>query len=60
MYQGQRNSIKINIHKKIGPPQATIARPHPKANSVRFDESYDHIHNIDHTHENAHLIDTQE
>ena len=46
--------------KNIGPPQATIARPCPKVKPVRFDDPYDHIHHMDHNHENTHLIDTQE
>ena len=29
-------------------------------NSVQFDDPYDHIHRMEYTHENTHLIDTQE
>ena len=28
--------------------------------SVRFDDLYDHIHHMEHTHEDTHLIGTQE
>ena len=45
--------------KNTVPPQAKIAHPRPKSNSVRFDEPYDHICHMNHTHEYNHLIDTQ-
>ena len=50
---------KIYI-KNTGPHQATIARSHIKVNSILFDDPYDHNHHMEHTHENTHLIDTQE
>ena len=43
-----------------GPNQATIACPRPKVNSVCFEYLYDHINRMDNTHEDTHLIDTQE
>ena len=55
----QLNKNKYTSKNK-GPPQATIACPRPKLNSVRFDDPYDHIHHMDHNHEKTHLIDTQE
>ena len=46
--------------KNICPLQAKIACPCPKLKSVRFDDSCDRIHNMDHNLENNNLIDTQE
>ena len=34
--------------------------PRPKVKSVRFDDPYDHICHVEHTHEDTHLIYTQE
>ena len=50
----------IYKYKNTGPPQDTIACPRPKVKSVCFDESYDHINPMENTHEDTHLIDTQE
>ena len=52
-----KNKDKSN---NTGPLQYKISRPHPKMNSVRFDDPYDHIHHMEHTHEDTHRIDTQE
>ena len=52
------NKAKINTKK--GPPQDTIARPRLKLNPARFGDPYDHVHHMEHTHEDNHLIDTQE
>ena len=46
--------------KNKGPPHATIAFRCPKVNSVQFDDHYDHINHMDHTHENTQLVDNQE
>ena len=46
--------------KNTGPPQATIYRPHQKVKAVCFDDPYDHINPMENTHEDNHLIDTQE
>ena len=46
--------------KNTGPPQVTIACPRLKVNPVQFYETNDHIHHMEHTHENTHLLDTQE
>ena len=46
--------------KNTGPPQEKIPRPCPKANSVQFEDPYDHIRHMDHIRENTHPIDTQE
>ena len=43
-----------------GPPQATITSPCPKVITVQCDDPYDRIRHMEHTHENNHLIDTQE
>ena len=51
---------KIYTYKNIGIPEATIFWHIPKINSVQFDDPYDHIHRMEHTHENTHLIDPQE
>ena len=45
--------------KNIFPPQATIPCHCPKANSILFEDPYDHIHHMDHHYENTHRIDTQ-
>ena len=41
-------------------PQDTFYRKKPKVNSVRFEDPYDHINPTENTHENTHIIDTQE
>ena len=46
--------------KNTVPPQEKISHPRPKVNSVSFDDPYDHIHHMEHYHENTHLIDAQE
>ena len=46
--------------KNTDPCQETNPRPLPRANLVWFQDPYDHIHHMDHNHENNHLIDTQE
>ena len=43
-----------------GLPWETIPLHRPKANSVRFENPYDHIHHINNNHENTHLLYTQE
>ena len=47
-------------YKNTGPTQSTIPFPHPKPNSVRYEDPYDHIHHMGHNHENSHPIDTKE
>ena len=42
------------------PPQDTIAQNWLKLNSVRFEEPYEHINPMDNTHEDIHIIGTQE
>ena len=44
----------------IGPPQDTISRTCPKVNLERFEYPYYHINPMDNTHEDNHLIGTQE
>ena len=46
--------------KNKGHPQATISCPCPKVNTVLSDGPYDHINPMENTHEDNHLIDTQE
>ena len=43
-----------------GLTQDIISLTCPKVNSVCFDEPYDHIHHMENTHEDTHLIGTQE
>ena len=45
--------------KNTVPTQDIISRPCPKVTSVRFDEPYDHIHHMEHTNEENHIIDTK-
>ena len=59
MDHSRRTSIKQRYNKKTGPPQATIATPRSKFNSVLFYDPYDHIQHMEHTHEDTQLIDTQ-
>ena len=59
MDHGQRNSIKKKMYKNRVSTQAKIALRNPKLNPVQFDDPYDHIHHIEHTHKYNHLIDTQ-
>ena len=47
------------MYKNTVSTQAKIALPNPKLNPVQFDDPYDHIHHIEHTHKYNHLIDTQ-
>ena len=42
------------------PTQDTIALHQPRVNSVRFGDPYDHTKPMENTHEDTHLIDTQE
>ena len=42
------------------PHQDTISCPRPKLNSVHFEDPYEHINPMENTHEDTHLIDTQE
>ena len=51
-----KNTDKSNTD----PPRATIARHRPKVNSVCFEDPYNHINPMENTHEDTHLIDTQE
>ena len=60
MDHGQRTSIKQRNIKKTCLPQSTIPLPRPKVSSVQFYDLYDHIHHMEHTHEDTHPIDTQE
>ena len=46
--------------KKTGPPQEKFSLPCPKVNSVRYEDPYDLIHQMEHTYEDNKLIDTQE
>ena len=57
MFHSQRNSIKKYTYKNTGIPQATIARPNPKVNSVFLDDPYGHINPMENTYEYTHLID---
>ena len=41
-------------------PQDTIARHRPKVDSVHFEYSFEHINPIYNTHEDTHIINTQE
>ena len=50
----------IYTPQNTGLNQDKIAYPHPKVNSVRFDEPYDHINHMENTHKDTHTIDTQE
>ena len=61
MDHNQRTLMKyIYMSKNRVPPQDKMSRPHPNVNSVCFDDPYDYIHHIENTHEDTHLIDTQE
>ena len=60
IYHNQRVSIKTNIYKNTGPPQAKISHPRPKLNSVRFDDPYGHINSMENAHKYTDIIDTQE
>ena len=59
MNHNQRTSIKNRYIKNIS-SSGTIARPHPKVNSVRFEDPYEHAIPTENAHEYTHLIDTQE
>ena len=45
--------------KNTGSPQENISCHSTKVISVQFDYPYDHIHHMDHNHEDTHIIDTQ-
>ena len=49
---------KTDTYNNTGCPEATIACPVPKVNSVYFEDPYDHINPMDNPHEDTHLIDT--
>ena len=49
-----------NDTSNTAPTQSTIDDHWPKANSVRFEDLYDHINPMDNTHEDTHLMDTKE
>ena len=60
MDHGQKK-IKIkNKHQKTqDSPQANFSRHCTEVNSVQFDDPYENLHHMEHTHEDTHLIDTQ-
>ena len=42
----------------ISPPRATISCHWPKVNSVCFEDPYDHINDMNNTHDYTHILDT--
>ena len=45
---------------KTDPSKATISQYLQKSNPVRFSDPYDHINPMDNTHDETHILDTQE
>ena len=60
MDHGQRTSKTNYAYNNTSPTQATIDLHQPRVNSVSSGETYDHTKPMENTHQDTHIIVTQE